>query len=158
MMLTPIPLIEHLRHGGRRGFPLQIHPLGWVDGMRSVTIAEDASRAISAFGGGYSRILLRYPLSTQLSPSEAIAGRTFWKQSTQEDVLFRAPRKPLSLPRLCSRENVQHVFGSDLGVIAMKIGILVASDVSNEVGADTVTKAFEDGLQSAHLPLSSAPS
>jgi len=49
---------------------------------------------------------------------------------------MRTPREPLSLLRLCSRENVQHVLRSDPGVIAIKIGILVASNVSNEMGAD----------------------
>ena len=52
MLLTSIPLIERLRHGGRRGLPLEIHPRqGGPTAGGSVTIAVDASRAISAFGG-----------------------------------------------------------------------------------------------------------
>jgi hypothetical protein len=71
--------------------------------------------------------------------------------------LFGASRKLLRLPRLCSRENVQDIFGSDREVIADRSRILVANDVSSEVGADSVAKVFDNGLQSAHLSLSSAP-
>jgi hypothetical protein len=56
-----------------------------------------------------------------------------------------------------SRENIQNVFRADIYRAVIMASSLIAVVVFGFINTDALAKGFEDGLQSAHWPLSSAP-
>jgi hypothetical protein len=61
------------------------------------------------------------------------------------------------LLQLGSRENIQDIFRADIHRGVMRASVLIAIVVFGFINTDALAKGFEDGLQSAHWPLSLAP-